>query len=206
MIGDMLGMPEEDFETLLRWSEDMLLATSTTASEEVVARAQQSAGEYFTYAAQAIEARRKEPTDDLVSVLVNSVVDGDRLIVTPRINPNQVLVATKEPGTSIFDVFRAEGLQPAPDGRLVAVGSRDGQRAEAFADQYAAPNRHASYEALVSDPDIDAIYVATPHPFHKDASILCLEAGKAVLCENPSPSTPRKPRPSSPSRAPRASS
>ncbi|MEE2678027.1 MAG: cytochrome P450 [Myxococcota bacterium] len=79
MIGDMLGMPEEDFETLLRWSEDMLLATSTTASEEVVARAQQSAGEYFTYAAQAIEARRKEPTDDLVSVLVNSVVDGDRL-------------------------------------------------------------------------------------------------------------------------------
>ena len=79
MIGDMLGMPEEDFETLLRWSEDMLMATSTTASEEVVARAQTSAGEYFTYAAQAIQARRKDPTDDLVSVLVNSVIGDDRL-------------------------------------------------------------------------------------------------------------------------------
>ncbi len=79
----------------------------------------------------------------------------------------------------------AAGLQSAPDGQLVAVGSRDQLRADAFADHYGAPNRHASYEDLVADPDIDAIYVATPHPFHKDASILCLEAGKAVLCEKP---------------------
>ena len=49
------------------------------------------------------------------------VVDGDRLIVTPRINPNQVLVATKEPGTSVFDVFRAEGLKPAELGIQIEV-------------------------------------------------------------------------------------
>ena len=85
---------------------------------------------------------------------------------------------------SIANQF-AKGLQTAPDGELVAVGSRDQQRADTFADQYHAPNRHASYEALVQDPDIDAIYVATPHPFHKDNAILCLEAGKAVLCEKP---------------------
>ncbi len=79
----------------------------------------------------------------------------------------------------------AVGLQAIAEGELVAVGSRDQQRADAFADQYNAPNRHASYEALSADPDIDAVYVATPHPFHKDNSILCLEAGKAVLCEKP---------------------
>ena len=49
------------------------------------------------------------------------VVDGDRLIVTPRIDPNQVLVATKEPGTSVFDVFRAEGLKPAESGIQIEV-------------------------------------------------------------------------------------
>ena len=79
----------------------------------------------------------------------------------------------------------AAGLQAIAEGKLVAVGSRDPQRANAFADQYGAPNRHASYEALSADPDIDAVYVATPHPFHRDHSILCLEAGKAVLCEKP---------------------
>ena len=85
---------------------------------------------------------------------------------------------------SIANQF-AKGLQATPAGQLVAVGSRDQQRADAFADQYDAPNRHGSYESLVADPDIDAIYVATPHPFHKENSILCLEAGKAVLCEKP---------------------
>ena len=85
---------------------------------------------------------------------------------------------------SIANQF-AKGLQAAPDGQLVAVGSRDLQRAEAFAEQYDAPNRHGSYEELVADPEVDAIYVATPHPFHKENSILCLEAGKAVLCEKP---------------------
>ncbi len=79
----------------------------------------------------------------------------------------------------------ATGLRALDDAQLVAVGSRNQDRADAFADTYDVPNRHASYEALAEDPEVDAVYVATPHPFHKENSILCLKAGKPVLCEKP---------------------
>ena len=79
MIGDMLGMPEEDFETLLRWSEDMLAATSATASPELQERAQQAGIEYATYALDAIATRRQKPTHDLLSTLVHAEIDGHRL-------------------------------------------------------------------------------------------------------------------------------
>ena len=79
----------------------------------------------------------------------------------------------------------ATGLRALDDAQIVAVGSRSQERADAFADAYDVPNRHASYEALAEDPEVDAVYVATPHPFHKENSILCLQAGKAVLCEKP---------------------
>ena len=86
---------------------------------------------------------------------------------------------------SIANQF-AKGLQAAPDGQLVAVGSRDLQRAEAFAEQYDAPNRHGSYEELVADPEVDAIYVATPHPFHKpiDISDNNIPNGNSVMLLN----------------------
>ncbi len=86
---------------------------------------------------------------------------------------------------SIANKF-ALGLQAAEGAELVAVGSRTQQNADAFADKWDAPRRHASYEGLAADPDVDAVYVATPHVFHKDNSMLCLRAGKAVLCEKPS--------------------
>ena len=79
----------------------------------------------------------------------------------------------------------AEGLKAAPGAALVAVGSRSRERADKFGDQFHVPRRHAGYQALADDPDVDAIYVATPHSGHRDCSILCLEAGKAVLCEKP---------------------
>jgi predicted dehydrogenase len=79
----------------------------------------------------------------------------------------------------------ATGLQSLTDAKLVAVGSRTIESANAFADQYGATNRHIGYEALVHDPDVDAIYVATPHSFHQEHTELCLRAGKAVLCEKP---------------------
>ena len=79
----------------------------------------------------------------------------------------------------------ATALQSVPDAELVAVGSRAQEKADAFAEEFGAPRRHASYEALADDADVDIVYVATPHPQHKACSMLCLEAGKAVLCEKP---------------------
>jgi len=79
MIGEMLGMPPEDFETLLRWSETMLKATSSSATQEDLDGAAQAGGEYFGYIAGAIEERKKHPTDDLLSILVHATIDGDRL-------------------------------------------------------------------------------------------------------------------------------
>lgn len=71
------------------------------------------------------------------------------------------------------------------DARLVAVGSRTEAAANRFADQFGAGRRHASYEQLARDPEVEAIYVATPHTLHCRNTITCLEAGKAVLCEKP---------------------
>jgi len=79
----------------------------------------------------------------------------------------------------------ATGLRDAEGAELLAVGSRSSERAEAFAQEFDVPRRHEGYESLAADEDMDAIYVATPHPMHKDNTILCLEAGKAVLCEKP---------------------
>jgi predicted dehydrogenase len=79
----------------------------------------------------------------------------------------------------------ANGLRALDDAALVAVGSRTAEAANAFGDRFGVPRRHASYEALAHDPEVDAIYVATPHPFHKANTLLCLHAGKPVLCEKP---------------------
>jgi predicted dehydrogenase len=79
----------------------------------------------------------------------------------------------------------ARGLATLDDAELVAVGSRTAASAAAFGERFSAPRRHGSYAALASDPAVDAIYVATPHPLHHDNTLMCLEAGKAVLCEKP---------------------
>ncbi|MGY4772091.1 aldo/keto reductase [Kribbella sp. CWNU-51] len=68
---------------------------------------------------------------------------------------------------------------------VVAVGSRSIDSANAFADKYDITNRHGSYDDLLADPDVDAVYVATPHPMHPEWAIKAAEAGKHVLCEKP---------------------
>ena len=88
-------------------------------------------------------------------------------------------------GTGSIAHHFANGLALIPDARLDAVGSRSADTATAFADEFDIPRRFATYEDLAADPDIDVIYVSTPHPMHKANSMLCLEAGKAVLCEKP---------------------
>lgn len=66
---------------------------------------------------------------------------------------------------------------------LVAVGSRSQESADAFAARFDIAHAHPSYEALVSDPDVDIIYISTPHPMHHENARLALEHGKHVLVE-----------------------
>jgi predicted dehydrogenase len=83
----------------------------------------------------------------------------------------------------------AEGLRDVPDAALVAVASRTRETAQAFAGNFSvrpgAVRAHGSYEALADDPEVDAVYIATPHNLHADNALMCLHAGQAVLCEKP---------------------
>lgn len=76
-----------------------------------------------------------------------------------------------------------QDLQFIDDGVAVAVGSRSRATADHFGDEFQIPNRHDSYESLVDDPDVDVIYVATPHPMHFENARLALEHDKPVLVE-----------------------
>src|SRR3954453_3240631 len=70
-------------------------------------------------------------------------------------------------------------------GAVVAVGSRSLERAHVFAARFGIPRSFGSYEALADDPDVDAVYVATPQSRHATDTVLFLSAGKHVLCEKP---------------------
>ncbi|MBG9376858.1 Gfo/Idh/MocA family oxidoreductase [Panacibacter sp. DH6] len=79
----------------------------------------------------------------------------------------------------------AADLRLVKDAELVAIASRSIDNARAFAKDYPARHLHDSYEALVTNDEVDIIYVATTHNFHKEHTILCLQHGKPVLCEKP---------------------
>ena len=78
-----------------------------------------------------------------------------------------------------------DDLALLPDHDIAAVGARTAGSSDAFASRFGIERVHPSYADLVADPDVDAIYVATPHPMHHDAAHLAIEAGKAVLVEKP---------------------
>jgi len=79
----------------------------------------------------------------------------------------------------------ADALGRVPDAELVAVASRTPARAQEFADEVGAARAHGTYAALADDPDVDVVYVASPHARHHDDAVLYLEHGKHVLCEKP---------------------
>ena len=79
----------------------------------------------------------------------------------------------------------AEGLALVDGAVLAAVGSRSLERAHAFGDRFDIPNRHGSYEDLMTDPTVEVVYVASPHSQHEAVVLMALEAGKHVLCEKP---------------------
>ena len=75
--------------------------------------------------------------------------------------------------------FQVAGLQ------IRAVGARTVEGANAFADKFNIPNRHAGYDALVNDPEVDIVYINTIHPLHAEHALLAIAAGKHVLVEKP---------------------
>lgn len=79
----------------------------------------------------------------------------------------------------------AQDLRFVPNCSLYGVASRYQEKANSFAKQYDAPIAYDSYEALAKNPEIDAIYIATPHSFHLEHALMCLSHKKAVLCEKP---------------------
>jgi xylose dehydrogenase (NAD/NADP) len=82
-------------------------------------------------------------------------------------------------GLFLAGVRQAEGVE------VVAVASRDRGRADAYAREHAIDRVHGSYEALLADPGVDAVYIPLPNSMHVEWSVRALEAGKHVLCEKP---------------------
>ncbi len=79
----------------------------------------------------------------------------------------------------------ASDLKLVEDAELIAVGSRSQQSADDFSKAVPVKYVHNSYEALAQNPEVDVIYIATPHSLHYENTLLCLQHGKAVLCEKP---------------------
>jgi len=79
----------------------------------------------------------------------------------------------------------ALGLKHAPGAVLAAVGSRTMESAQTFARELGIETAHGSYQELADAPDVDIIYIGTPHPMHAENALLALGGGKAVLCEKP---------------------
>jgi len=89
---------------------------------------------------------------------------------------------------STADIARTKvvpGMQRAQRCEVMAIASRDGGRAREVADQLGIPNAHGSYEELLADPDLDAVYIPLPNHLHAEWTIAAARAGKHVLCEKP---------------------
>ena len=89
---------------------------------------------------------------------------------------------------STADIARTKvmpGMRKARRCSIVAIASREAGRAEAVAHELGIPRAHASYEALLADPEVDAVYIPLPNHLHAEWSIAAARAGKHVLCEKP---------------------
>lgn len=78
-----------------------------------------------------------------------------------------------------------KSLQHDSDCRLTAVSCRTKEKAQIFANEYNVPHAYGGFEHIIEDPEVDAVYIALPHKYHKEWALKCMQAGKPVLCEKP---------------------
>ncbi|MGO9246364.1 MAG: Gfo/Idh/MocA family protein [Verrucomicrobiia bacterium] len=88
-------------------------------------------------------------------------------------------------GTGRIAGLFAKNLPQSNTGKLAAVGSRTQISADRFGAEFGVPRCHGSYDALLADPTVQAVYIATPHPMHAEWCIKAAKAGKHILCEKP---------------------
>ena len=88
-------------------------------------------------------------------------------------------------GTGFIARKFAEDYRFVKEGKILAIASRSQERAEAFGKKYELEHCYGSYQSLLENPSIDAVYIATPHSEHYKNTLQALEQGKAVLCEKP---------------------
>jgi predicted dehydrogenase len=88
-------------------------------------------------------------------------------------------------GTGAIARTFASQLPRSKTGKLLAVASRSRETAEQFGNEFDIPHRHTSYDALLADDSVRAVYIATPHPFHAEWAIRAAQARKHILCEKP---------------------
>src|SRR5690606_21203086 len=79
----------------------------------------------------------------------------------------------------------AQALEHSSRGQVVCVSGSSAAKARAFAERWSIPTAAESIAQLAQHPDVEAVYIATPHPAHEEQALLCIEAGKHVLCEKP---------------------
>jgi cytochrome P450 family 142 subfamily A polypeptide 1 len=121
MIGDMLGVKPEDRRDLLRWSDDMLKSQSGSATEDMFVKAGEAYAEYNAYATDVIAARRAEPGDDLMSILVHAEVDGDKLTDDQILSESLlILIGGDETTRHVISQGMYELLRTGEDARLRA--------------------------------------------------------------------------------------
>jgi D-xylose 1-dehydrogenase (NADP+, D-xylono-1,5-lactone-forming) len=87
--------------------------------------------------------------------------------------------------TARINELLVAGARQTADIDVVAIGSRDPSRAQAQAEKLGVPRVHESYDAVLADPDVDAVYIALPNSLHVEWSVRALETGRHVLCEKP---------------------
>lgn len=124
MIGDMLGVPPEDRDDLLRWSDDMVSAQSGNATDEQYTKAMEAMQGYTAFCTDAIRERQHRPTDDLMSILVHAEVDGDRLDADEVIHESLLILVGGDETTRHVVSGGMEQLLLHPDQRQHLLADR----------------------------------------------------------------------------------